>query len=408
MKALVISPQPFFSPRGTPLSVYYRTLMMAELDVRVDLLTYGSGEDVDIPGVNIIRIPRFAFLGPVKTGPSMLKLFLDIFLVAWTVALLLRGRLLRRRYDFVHAHEESVFFCRLLKPLFGFRLVYDMHSSLPRHLINFDFTTFRPLIALFEKLEQTSLAHSDAVITISPELADLARGQMSENALHLLIENSLFEEVKLKRPPASASEKSDSGKKVEQVEQALPSGRPIVAYAGSFDRLQSLDLLIQAFAVARKSVPEAFLLLIGGTPKQIAHYRQLAAGQGLGQHCLLAERVEPAVVSRWLKRASVVTSPRGEGTFVPLKIYRHLAEGIPLVATRISAHTQVLSDEVCFLAEPEPEDMGRAITRALTDRQHAARVVVAARALYERDYSREIYKGKMKRLLEVFQPEVPS
>ena len=33
MRALVVAPEPFFSPRGTPLSVYYRTLMLAELGV---------------------------------------------------------------------------------------------------------------------------------------------------------------------------------------------------------------------------------------------------------------------------------------------------------------------------------------------------------------------------------------
>jgi len=27
------------------------------------------------------------------------------------------------RADFVHAHEEAVFFCRFLKPIFGFKLV---------------------------------------------------------------------------------------------------------------------------------------------------------------------------------------------------------------------------------------------------------------------------------------------
>ena len=49
MRALVIAPEPFFTPRGTPLSVYYRTLVTAELGVQVDLLTYGQGADVSIP-----------------------------------------------------------------------------------------------------------------------------------------------------------------------------------------------------------------------------------------------------------------------------------------------------------------------------------------------------------------------
>ena len=58
MKALVVAPQPFFSPRGTPFSVYYRTLVSSELGIKIDFLTYGEGQDVDIPNVNIIRIPQ--------------------------------------------------------------------------------------------------------------------------------------------------------------------------------------------------------------------------------------------------------------------------------------------------------------------------------------------------------------
>ena len=117
MNALVIAPQPFFSPRGTPFSVYYRMLIASELGVKTDLLTYGDGQDVDIPGLRIIRIPRFTFLGPIKIGPSYQKLFLDIFILIWTV-----GLLLSNRYNIVHAHEEAVFFCRYLKPIFGFKL----------------------------------------------------------------------------------------------------------------------------------------------------------------------------------------------------------------------------------------------------------------------------------------------
>ncbi len=38
LSALVVSPQPFYSPRGTPLSVYYRTLITAEQGVEVDTM----------------------------------------------------------------------------------------------------------------------------------------------------------------------------------------------------------------------------------------------------------------------------------------------------------------------------------------------------------------------------------
>ena len=91
-RILTVAPEPFFSPRGTPLSVYYRTLALSELGARVDLLTYGEGEEIDLPGVRTYRIPRFRWLGSAKVGPSVLKAFLDLFLVAWTIGLLLRNR----------------------------------------------------------------------------------------------------------------------------------------------------------------------------------------------------------------------------------------------------------------------------------------------------------------------------
>src|ERR671910_87472 len=216
MRALVIAPEPFFTPRGTPLSVYYRTLLMAESGVSVDLLTYGQGHDVDLPGVRLIRTPALRWFGAVRVGPSALKAMHDVLLVLRAVALLLRNR-----YDFVHAHEESVFFARLLKPLFRFQLVYDMHSSLPQQLENFQFTSSRALIWLFERLERASLTGADAVITICPELARLAIDRMPDPSRHFLIENSLLDEVRLKSGAHTALETGE-------VEPPVPANRPLI------------------------------------------------------------------------------------------------------------------------------------------------------------------------------------
>jgi glycosyltransferase involved in cell wall biosynthesis len=389
MKALVIAPQPFFSPRGTPFSVYYRTLVLSEMGVQIDLLTYGEGQDVDLPGVRILRIPRFAFLGPVKIGPSPLKLFLDLFIVLRTL-----GLLLTRRYDVVHAHEESVFFCRYLKPLFRFKLIYDMHSSLPQQLTNFEFTRSRLLIGLFRALEDTCLAHADAVITICPELAEYAIPRVRDERRHFLIENSIFDDVRL-ADKGSATEAHDDWS------SRLPERRPVVSYAGTFESYQGLDILIQAFAEARRSRPEAFLLMIGGSPPQVERFRSMAREHGVEEHSLFTGRVPQPTAKRLLERADVLTSPRSEGTNTPLKIYEQLASGKPLVATRILSHTQVLTDEVCFLADPEPRPMAEALSAALDAGPRRDRVVAAARALYDERYSRVAYERKVRSLLDV-------
>ncbi|SLN55606.1 glycosyltransferase [Oceanibacterium hippocampi] len=388
-RALVIAPQPFFSPRGTPFSVYYRTMVTAELGLEADLLTYGEGQDVDIPGVRIVRIPRLAFLGPIKVGPSWQKLVLDVFIVFWTL-----GLLIRNRYDFVHAHEEAIFFCRFFKPLFRYKLVYDMHSSLPEQLTNYKFTTARSLIGLFEWLENSALKAADAVITICPELADYAEARVPDKSRHFLIENSIFDTVKLK-DPANAGETPDP--------VPLPDDRPLVVYAGTLESYQGIDILIPAFARAHASCPEALLLIVGGSEAQVAKFRALAAAEGIADDVILTGRVPQVTAKYYNSRASVITSPRSTGTNTPLKIYEQLASGVPLVATRIRSHTQVLTDDVCFLCEPTADGMAAALVAALTDAEKRAAVIAGAKALYEKDYSRPAYEAKMRALLEVIE-----
>lgn len=389
MKALVVAPQPFFSPRGTPLSVYYRAMVMSEMGVEIDLLTYGQGQDVELPGVRIVRIPGFAFLGPVKVGPSLLKLFLDGFLLIWTLVLCSR-----QRYDVVHAHEESVFFCRFLKPVFQFKLIYDMHSSLPQQLTNFRYTKSRLLIGLFAWLEDTCLAHADAVITICPELAKYAVGRMADPSRHVLIENSIFDPVRLK-----GGDREGAG--IEAWESQIPRDRPIVSYAGTLENYQGIDLLVSSFGRVRAARPDAFLLMIGGEPAQVERYRDAARREHLDGHCLFTGQVERSVAQQLLERADILTSPRIEGNNTPLKVYEQLASGKPLVATRILSHTQVLNEEVCFLADPTTEAMADAILSALDDEPCRRRVVHAAQELYNRQYSRRAYEEKIGGLLAI-------
>jgi glycosyltransferase involved in cell wall biosynthesis len=102
---------------------------------------------------------------------------------------------------------------------------------------------------------------------------------------------------------------------------------------------------------------------------------------------------------RLLESADVLVSPRSEGTNTPLKVYEQLASGKPLVATNIWSHTQVLSDDVCFLVDPEPESMAQGLLRAITEPEAAQQRARAARHLYETAYSRPVYEQKMRDFL---------
>jgi glycosyltransferase involved in cell wall biosynthesis len=148
-------------------------------------------------------------------------------------------------------------------------------------------------------------------------------------------------------------------------------------------------------------VPQARLLLAGGRAEQVARIRAMVDAAGLGATCILVGQVPKRVASGYMQSADVLVSPRLHGTNTPLKIYEQLASGRPLVATRIRSHTQVLDDSTGFLVEPEPESLAAGLIQALTDPTGVERRVRNACALYERDYSRSSYEGKIRRLLEM-------
>ena len=390
MKALVIAPQPFFTPRGTPFSVYYRTLVSSELGVKIDFLTYGEGQDVDIPNVNIIRTPRFKFLGNVKIGPSPLKLFLDIFIIAKMLMLLILNK-----YDLVHAHEESVFFARFLKPFFKFKLIYDMHSSLPQQLTNFNFSKSKLLLKIFKKLEDSCLRIADGVITICPDLYNYVNSIIEDKKKHFLIENSIFEPVRLRNGVAVTS-------KFKNV--SLPSDllrKDLVVYAGTLENYQGIDLLIKGFKFTIQKNLNAFLIIVGGSPEQVKEYSSLAENEKIADKILFTGRVVQQAAKYYTSLAKVLVSPRSEGTNTPLKVYEQLASGIPLVATNIYSHTQVLTPDVAFLVEPTPDSIGKGITDALNSGPIAKEKINAAKKMYGEKYSRTIYTQKLKKLLEL-------
>ena len=57
-RVLLISPQPFFQWRGSPLRVRFNAQALAELGYDVDLLVMPVGDDLALPGVTIHRAPN--------------------------------------------------------------------------------------------------------------------------------------------------------------------------------------------------------------------------------------------------------------------------------------------------------------------------------------------------------------
>src|SRR5712691_6115591 len=80
VRILMIAPEPFFEPRGTPFSEFHRIRALTELGHQVDLVTYPFGRDVTMTGLRVFRSLRPPLVRHVGIGPSLAKIPLDTLL----------------------------------------------------------------------------------------------------------------------------------------------------------------------------------------------------------------------------------------------------------------------------------------------------------------------------------------
>ncbi|TAK15146.1 MAG: glycosyltransferase [Acidobacteria bacterium] len=380
MHILMIAPEPFFEPRGTPFSEYHRLRALSSMGHTVDFVTYPFGEDRDIPGVRIIRTVKPPFISRVKIGPSWAKVPLDICLAFTSLRVGLGGR-----YDAVHSHEEGGAIGVVLSWLLGVPHLYDMHSSLPQQISNFGHANQRWMAKVFDWLERIMLRRSKVVIVICPQLEEVVR-QVNTTVPVVLIENAMGS-GDAPTPGSGAAVRSALG---------LGPDTPMVLYTGTFEAYQGLDLLFGAMPEVIAKRPDVKFVLMGGDADQVRAAESQVAALGIAKNVLLTGQRPVGDVPAYLDAADALVSPRSLGTNTPLKIYQYLRSGRPIVATRLLTHTQVLDDDTSILTAPEPAAYAAGILAAISDRARAREIGARAKAMADVKYSEQAYLAKTR------------
>src|SRR5688572_5396867 len=297
MRILMLAPEPFFEPRGTPFSEYHRIKALSELGHSIDLVTYPFGADVSLPNLRIIRSSKPPFISRVRIGPSAAKLVLDAYLAAtaWRQA----GR---EKYDLIHSHEEMGLLGVWLARRLGVPHLYDMHSSLPQQLTNFRFAQNALLRRAFEVIEDRTVFGSDVVVTICKDLQDHVRS-IGAGDRAVLIENVMGGDVEEPPTLTPADVRSRWG---------IPADAPLVLYTGTFEPYQGLHLLFDAMALVARTHPHARTLVVGGRPEQVDAER--ARAQQAGAPVAFTGYQPAREVPAFVAACDVLASPRIAGT----------------------------------------------------------------------------------------------
>lgn len=387
----MISPQPFFEPRGTPISVYQRLEALSALGFEIDLLTYHVGKDVEFPNVKIHRVRSIKMIQHVRIGPSRAKILLDVLVFLKAIQMLLR-----KRYDVIHSHEEAAFFSMFLAWIFRTRHLYDMHSVLSKQLGNFNFGNKPIFVKAFETLEKMVLKTCNAVITVGPDLEKYVKS-VDPNIRVVMIENIALHAYKTQVQPEQVSDLENS--------LGLHGKIPIV-YTGTYERYQGLDMALECVDIVAKQIPNIIFIFVGAKNRQASEWTEIAQEMKVQDHVLFLDVVSPEDSMVFLALARVLISPRVDGTTTPLKIYSYLHAEKPIVATNITAHTQVLNDQTAFLVAPNKQAFAAGILQAVNNPELSDQMGKNAHQYALEKFNKQDYISKVDQIYKSLKSKV--
>lgn len=359
-RVLIVTPQPFYEDRGTPIAVRYVASALGALNVDVHLLAFPVGRDVGMRNVTVHRCANALHIKEVPIGFSMRKLALDAGLWRSFSQLLAAGR-----FDVVHAVEEAAYMAAALCPRLGQRFIYDMASAIPIELVR-NSTLKSALLRTPLEVVQRRVMHSASHIICSAGLRQYVRTQ----AANVPVNEWQY--------PALSAVVSPRDLISLRRKLRIREGQKMLLYMGSFAGYQGLDLLLDAFAKVSRTNPEMVLVCVGATDPDQARLSAMASDHASLQNVRIVPRQPRAQMPLYTELADVLLLPRVGCQNVPLKLYEYMASGKPIVATRQSGANHLLNDQRGFLCDPTADSMADAIRRACSHPAEAARVASQA------------------------------
>lgn len=228
--------------------------------------------------------------------------------------------------------------------LLGMRVIWMEHLVAGRSLLE---NPFRGLYA--------ALSNLATVVTVSEAAADsLAAAGVARSRIRIV-------------PPGIAAPEAPAG----------PAASPIVGAISRLSKEKNVALLVRAFALVAKEIPEASLRIYGDGPERAA-LESLASALGIAPRVAFLGHVPDAGAR--CGEFAVFAVPSSRESF-GLAALEAMACGLPVVATKVGGLPELILDgETGKLVAPEDERaMADALLDLLRGREAAVRMGAAGR-----------------------------
>ncbi len=359
-RVLLVTPQPFYEDRGTPIAIRLLLEVLSESGYAIDVLAFPMGRNIRLPGLRILRPRNPLPLTRVPIGFSWRKVWLDLFLFP-----AIRRQLSREKYDCVHAVEEAAYMAAPLCARAGVPFIYDMASSIPEQLAHHRLFSNHLAQGVAKWIERASVRRS-AHVLCSDGLA--THVQRIAPASPLTVWQFPVDSHIATRAEAEALRN----------ELGIDTDATIGLYAGSMARYQGVDVLIESVPKLHRLGFNVTLVCVGATAQE-----QSKLGNAIADEHRSFIRIVPREprtrIPAYLALADLVISPRAYGKNAPLKLFEYMASGKPVLASRISAHEPFIQAGVVIPFEPSADGLVEALHTVLHNPAHAAATGNSAR-----------------------------
>jgi glycosyltransferase involved in cell wall biosynthesis len=291
------------------------------------------------------RIQNIPTYQKLSSGPTYQKLLLvDPFLV-----LLLRRVLKLMPFDLIHAHHfEGLLVAKLGGIGHRIPVIFDAHtlleSELPHYRLGLPIGLKKRLGAF---LDQRLPISADHIISVTDQIKLRMKRYGYQDRKATVVYNGV---------------ECDHFNQGSDVCAATGLNTKIVAYAGSMDDFQGIDLLLKAFQKALMQRDDMQLMII--TQSSFDKYRSLAQELRIWPHiCLVHSNFQD--LPSHLVKADIVLNPRIDCDGYPVKLLNYMASGKPIVSFEGSAKNLVHGVNGWIVRDADIQAFADAITMLL-------------------------------------------
>jgi 1,2-diacylglycerol 3-alpha-glucosyltransferase len=364
---------PFPANYGSPGAIREMAESLATLGHDVNIVTYPFGENLPVKRAKISRCWGWSKKARIYSGPSVEKLFLDLFLL-----IKLCRVITSQNIEVIHAHNyEGALIGFVAKVLTGRPLLYNAVNLMSDELPTYEFLRPRFIaegIARFLDFVVTRVPDGFIAITEDLRSALLKRG-VSPDRIALVPCGVILDMFERADP--------------EPLRKRYAIGhRPLVMYTGINSPIQRLDYLLRAFALVLRKFPDALLMVLsplyGDT--HLPKNRQLAAELGIDASVVWVEGHELKDLPSYLAMASITVISRPDMPGHPIKLLNYMAAATPIVCSAGAAKGLRHLHDAFLTRDHDWNDLAEGIVMLLKDRLLAERLANNARQTVVRNF----------------------